>query len=191
MAGLWEAMNSIAHEWPMKIWLALVAALCPTFPALADEGALLERALNRATATFEAAFPRLKPTEFGVDVAAYRDALTLGRFDSGFWGDTIAVDTAIRDGATGSCSRYAAFVRIPPQSGVVTLVLCPQFFTEGMDALRELTILHEMAHVVAGSDECRAMAFAAAVQQAATGTFTPVDAYWDANGCAGSEFSLP
>ena len=191
MAGLWEAMISIAHEWPMKIWLALVAALCPTFPALADDGATLERALSRATATFEAAFPELEPTEFGVDVAAYRDALTLGRFDSAFWGGTIAVDTAIRDGATGSCSRYAAFVRIPPENGVVTLILCPQFFTEGMDALRELTILHEMVHVVAGSDECRAMAFAAAVQQAATGAFTPVDAYWDANGCVGTEFELP
>lgn len=183
-------MNSIAYERAMKLWLVL-GLLCLVAPARADDAALLERAQTRATATLEAAFPRLEAVEFGVDVAAYRDALTLGRFQSSVWGGTVTVGTAIRDGATGSCNRYAAFVRIPPENGAVSLVLCPQFFTEGADALRELTILHEMVHVVAGSDECQAMAFAAAVQQAATGTFTPVEAYWEANGCAATGYRLP
>lgn len=184
-------MNSTPHEWMMKVATALTLAWCLAAPASADDSALLEQALSRATGTFEAAFPRLGSTTLGVDVAAYRDALTLGRFESEVWGGTIAVETTIRDGASGSCGRYAAFVRIPPESGVVGLVLCPQFFTDGADALRELTILHEMVHAVAGSDECQAMAFAAAVQQAANGTFTAVDAYWQANGCEGSEFKLP
>jgi hypothetical protein len=182
-------MNSIADEWALKAAVALAA--CLATPATADDAALVERALTRATATFEAAFPHLDAIVSGVDIAAYRDALTLGQFDSAFWGSTVSVGTTIRDGATGSCSRYAAFVRIPPENGAVSLVLCPQFFTEGADALRELTVLHEMVHVVAGSDECQAMAFAARVQQAATGTFTPVDAYWEANGCAGTRYGLP
>jgi hypothetical protein len=183
-------MNAIVRECSMKVCLGL-GLFWLSAPAEANDAALLERALTRATATFEAALPQLDATEFGVDVAAYRDALTLGQFGSSYWGGTIAVSTSIRDGATGSCSRYAAFVRIPPENGVVSLVLCPQFFTDGMDGLRELTILHEMVHVVAGGDECRAMAFAARLQDAATGTFTPVDAYWQANECAGTAYRLP
>lgn len=175
----------------MKVFLALAAVLALAPPASGDEPALLEQALTRATASFERAHPRLAADALGVDVAAYRDALTLQRFRSDVWGGTVTVTTAIRDAATGSCSRYAAFVRIPPEDGVVTLVLCPQFFTAGADALRELTILHEMVHVVAGRDECQAMAFAAQVEMAARGAFTPVDAYWQASGCAGSAFSLP
>ncbi|UJW84470.1 hypothetical protein [Devosia sp. SL43] len=181
-------MNTKRHEWAMKAGLATALMAAPT---LADDAALLDRALTRATATFEAALPQLGASEFGVDVAAYRDALTLGQFSSRHWGGTVSVETAIRDEATGSCGRYAAFVRIPPENGVVSLVLCPQFFTDGADGLRELTILHEMVHVVAGSDECQAMAFAARVQEAVTGTFTPVSAYWEANGCAGTGYSLP
>ena len=71
------------------------------------------------------------------------------------------------------------------------LVLCPQFFSDGADALRVLTVLHEMVHAVAGPDECQAMAFAARVEHAATGQFTPVDAYWQASGCEGSAYRLP
>ena len=173
----------------IRTLILLLAALCST-PALADQNRL-ERALDAAIETFEAALPRLSATEFGVDVAAYRDALTLQQFRSAHWGGTVTVDIAARDGATGSCGRFAAFVRVPPEAGVVPLVLCPQFFTEGADALRELTILHEMVHVVAGTDECQAMAFAAKVEMAAKGRFTPVDAYWRASGCAGSGYRLP
>jgi hypothetical protein len=182
-------MNNTPREWAMKA--ALVAGLLVPALAHADDNALLERALAGATATFEAALPHLDTSEFGVDVAAYRDALTLGQFASGHWGGAVRVATAIRDSATGSCARYAAFVRIPPENGSVSLVLCPEFFAAGADDLRELTVLHEMVHVVAGGDECQAMAFAARVQQAATGRFTPVDAYWQASGCEGSEFRLP
>ena len=97
----------------------------------------------------------------------------------------------IRPEASGSCSRFAAFVVTPPKGGTIPLVLCPKFFTAGADALRELTILHEMVHVVAGTDECQAMAFAARIEMAAKGTFTPVDAYWRANSCEGSRYRLP
>ena len=151
----------------------------------------LDDAFSAAIATFERALPHLSASEVGVDVAAYRDALTLQRFQSGVWGGEVTAAARIRDAATGSCSRFAAFVRIPPENGVVDLVLCPQFFHDGTDALRELTILHEMVHVVAGRDECQAMAFTARVEQAASGRFTPVDAYWQANDCAASNFRLP
>ena len=175
----------------MKGLLALAVTMGLVAPASADDGAMLEQALARATASFELALPRLEATEFGVDVAAYRDALTLQRFQSGVWGGTVTVTPTIREAATGSCSRFAAFVRIPPENGAVNLVLCPQFFDEGTDALRELTILHEMVHVVAGRDECQAMAFAARVEMAAKGSFTPVEAYWQASGCGSSAYSLP
>lgn len=151
----------------------------------------LDAAFDAAIATFERALPTLSAAEFGVDVAAYRDALTLRRFSSAVWGGEVLAATTIRDAATGSCSRYAAFVRIPPENGAVNLVLCPQFFNDGTEALRELTILHEMVHVVAGRDECQAMAFAAKVEMAARGSFTPVDTYWQASGCAGSAYRLP
>ena len=171
--------------------LVLLIALLGAGPALAQERAMIDRAFDTAIATFEAALPHLGATEMGVDTAAYRDALTLQRFGSAHWGGTVEVDLAIRETQTGSCARYAAFVRIPPENGMVRLVLCPQFFSPGADALRALTLLHEMVHVVAGSDECRAMAFAARVEQAATGRFTPVAAYWQASRCAASAFSLP
>lgn len=151
----------------------------------------LDSAFDAAIATFERALPQLAANEFGVDIVAYRDALTLQRFSSALWGSEVSVTPTIRDTATGSCSRFAAFVRIPPENGVVSLVLCPQFFSDGTDALRELTILHELVHVIAGRDECQAMAFAAQVEMAAKGRFTPVGAYWQANGCAESAYSLP
>lgn len=170
--------------------VALLIALL-TSPAIAQDQAALNRALDAAIAMFETARPGLDATEVGVDVAAYRDALTLQQFGSAHWGGTVTVELIIRSTAGGSCGQFAAFARIPPENGIVSLVLCPQFFTPGADDLRRLTILHEMVHVVAGADECRAMAFAARVEQAASGRFTPVDAYWQASGCAGSRYALP
>jgi hypothetical protein len=163
---------------------------CLSVPAMAQQR-LLDSAIDTAIASFETAWPRLEAEMFGVDTAAYRDALTLQRFQSAHWGGTVSVELAISGDDTGSCARFAAYTRIPPEGGTVRMVLCPQFFTPGADDLRALTILHEMVHVVAGADECQAMAFAARVQQAASGTFTPVDAYWKANGCPGTAFELP
>lgn len=172
--------------------IAILAILVLTAgPGLARDRAVLDRALDGAIATFERALPRLNAVEMGVDVAAYRDALTLQRFSSAHWGGDVTLDIDIREQAEGSCGRFAAFVVVPPDNGVVRLVLCPQFFSQGADALRELTILHEMVHAVAGRDECQAMAFAARVEQAATGTFTPVDPYWRASGCGRSAYRLP
>src|SRR5690606_40209646 len=129
--------------------------------------------------------------QFLLDLGEYEAALTRQRFHSSHWGADITVKFVTRDQATGSCGRYAAFVRLPPENGVISLVFCPQFFQSGTDDLRRLTILHELVHVVAGPDECRAMAFAAAVEQAAHGHFTPVTAYWKASNCAGSDYRLP
>lgn len=148
-------------------------------------------ALSDALAAFERARPALGAQFAGVDVAAYGDALLLGRFASAYWGGNVALNLEQPAQNEGSCARFAAYVRLPPQNGTVTLVTCPQFRTEGTDALRRLTILHEMVHVVAGSDECQAMAFAAHVELLASGSFTPVDRYWQANDCAGSGFTLP
>lgn len=175
----------------MRRAIAAIILFTLAAPALAQEQRTVEQALDGALTTFEEALPTLSADEFGVDVAAYRDALSLQRFQSGYWGGTITVEIERRDSATGSCGQFAAFVRIPPENGAVRLVLCPQFFSRGADALRQLTILHEMVHVVAGPDECRAMAFAARIEMAATGAFTPVDRYWRANGCEQSDYRLP
>lgn len=173
----------------MRFCLALIfLALCSLVPARAD---MIESAFDRAVDQFEKAMPGLPATLFGVEVAAYRDALTLRTFSSPHWGGTTRLAVVSDGGTTGSCQRYAAFVRLPPENGRVTLTLCPQFLSPGADALRTLTVLHEMVHVVAGPNECRAMAFAARIEQSATGAFTDVGRYWQANTCTESGFTLP
>lgn len=172
------------------IRLAVIASMLLLMPA-AHADPLVDRALTDAIAAFERAAPRLGRSASGVDVAAYRDALTLGRFTSAHWGGTFAVEIVAGSDREAGCGRYAAFVRLPPRDGTVTLAICPVFSTAGADALRRLTILHEMVHVVAGPDECRAMAFAAQVETLVFGNHTPVERYWRANNCASSQFSLP
>ncbi len=169
----------------IRLALILLALL---FAPAAHADALVNRALGDAIDAFEKAAPRLGGETFGVDVAAYRDAMILGRFASGHWGGAIAVD--IISGEAG-CNSYAAYVSLPPRDGRITLTICPVFSTPGTEALRRLTMLHEMVHVVAGPDECRAMAFAARIEQLAFGNYTPVERYWRANNCARSGFSLP
>ena len=159
-------------------------------PAMAQQ-LLLDTAVEAALNTFETAWPRIGSADFGVDGTAYRDALGLHQFQSGHWGGTVRVDLAIADQASGPCSRFAAYTRMPPDSGTIRLIFCPQFFADGADTLRELTILHEMVHVVAGGDECQAMAYAARIEMLARGNYTPVAAYWQANDCDGTAFSLP
>lgn len=169
----------------LVLFILILFGLSPARAGVADT------AFERAIAQFEQALPKLPSEVFGVDVAAYRDALSLRTFSSRYWGGTIRLKIENRSKTSGSCSRYAAFVGLPPENGALTLVLCPQFFSDGADALRTLTVLHELVHVVAGPDECRAMAFAAHIEKLATGRFTDVGSYWKANGCAGSGFSLP
>lgn len=167
--------------------LAVLAFLVGTAPARAEA---VQSALNEAIAAFEQAEARLGSGTFGVDVDAYRDALTLGRFSSVHWGSDITI--ALEDGdGTAGCARFAAYVHLPPRDNTVSLVFCPQFSSQGTPALRRLTVLHEMVHVVAGADECRAMAFAARVEVLATGAFTPVARYWRNNDCDRSGFTLP
>lgn len=157
-------------------------------PARAD---VLDDALADAWLMLERAGARLDGARFGVDLTAYRDALSVHRFRSPHWGGEMTLDIAVRAAAEGDCARYAAYVRMPPDNGTVTLVICPQFTNTGTRELRALTILHELVHVVAGPDECRAMSFAAEVEQLSTGRFTNVERYWRANGCEGSGFRLP
>ncbi|WP_224704583.1 hypothetical protein [Devosia aquimaris] len=175
----------------LRRFVVTLALACLVAPAQASDQALLDRALDSARAQFARALPQLGATAHGVDVAAYRKALLLQTFTGGAWDGPVTPSLTIRTEATGSCAKFAAFVRMPPEDGVVPLVLCPQFFAPGADALRALTILHEMVHVVAGRDECQAMAFAAHVEVLASGRFTPVDAYWAASRCQQSPFSLP
>lgn len=165
---------------------AAILALVPQAGA-----ASVNAAFNDAIEMLHRAMPGLGPEAHGVDVAAYRDALTSGRFSSRHWGGDIALDLVESSAPEGSCARFAAYVSLPPQQGNVRLTVCPQFSAEGTPALRRLTVLHEMVHVVAGPDECRAMAFAAQIEQLATGSFTPVDRYWQSNNCGASAFSLP
>ena len=168
--------------------LALFLGLLLTVPARADA---VTDAVNAAIAAFEAARPQLPPEVAGVDVAAYGSALNRGRFVSQYWGGEIVLDLHESAESGGTCARYVAYVALPPRDGNVKLTFCPQFSAEGTDALRRLTILHEMVHVVAGPDECRAMVFAAHIERLATGSYTPVERYWQSNSCPGSGFSLP
>jgi hypothetical protein len=170
------------------VWLVL-CSLAGTVQA--DDRAMLARAIDGAAEQFEAARPGLDRQLFGVDVEAYRDALYRQQFRGGAWQGETQLNLELRAQSSGSCGRFAAFVRIPPQDGVVDLVLCPEFFSPGADGLRTLTVLHEMVHVVAGRDECQAMAFAARIEQLASGSFTAVDAYWRAQDCAASGYRLP
>lgn len=153
--------------------------------------ALVNSALDDAIAAFAKAAPRLGSGTFDVDVPAYGEALTQRRFVSGYWGEMINVSIVTARSTDPGCNSFAAYVSLPPRDGVVTLVTCPQFLSPGAETLRRLTILHEMVHVVAGPDECRAMAFAARLEQLALGQHTPVERYWRANNCATSPFSLP
>ena len=168
--------------------LATLALALPPSPARADA---IATAFNDAIVAFSAAKAGLPAELAGVDVEAYGQALSSGRFTSVYWGGEVLLDLHESADNGGSCARYAAYVHLPPRDGAVRLTLCPQFSEEGTRELRRLTVLHEMVHVVAGPDECRAMAFAARIEQLATGSFTPVDRYWQANGCDRSGFSLP
>ena len=172
----------------MRFCLALFLVFLTLAPARAD---VVDTAFSRAVDQFETALPQLPAELFGVDVSAYRYALTVRQFSSSYWGGTISLRVESGSKENASCARFAAFVRLPPSNGHVSLILCPQFRTEGADALRRLTVLHELVHVVAGPDECRAMAFAAQIEQLAGGRVTNVDRYWQANECDSSGFGLP
>ncbi len=169
----------------------LICLLASITASSAHAEVLVNSALDDAIAVFEKAAPRLGRQTFDVDVRAYHEALTQARFVSGYWGEAINVSIVSAKASDPGCNSFAAYVSLPPRDGVVTLALCPQFQSPGADSLRRLTILHEMVHVVAGPDECRAMAFAARLEQLALGQYTPVERYWRANNCANSPFSLP
>lgn len=150
---------------------------------------VLGEALTRAMAQFAAAAPHLGRNELGVNRDAYAAALTSGQFTKE--GASVSLYYEEDSDPAGHCGRFAAYTMLPPRDGVIRLVFCPRFFTPGADELRTLTILHELVHAVTDANECRAMAYAARIEKASTGRFTPVDAYWQNNGCAGSGFSLP
>ncbi|MGV8951562.1 MAG: hypothetical protein ACOH2M_10710, partial [Cypionkella sp.] len=117
--------------------------------------------------------------------------LKRGRFASRTSGTTLDVRVARNDSELGLCAGFAAYVTPAIEQGAMVLTICPQFFLPGADALRETTVLHEMVHVVAGPDECRAMAYTAQIQMLATGRFQPVRDYWARNKCDASRYRLP
>jgi hypothetical protein len=127
----------------------------------------------------------------GVPTREYRDALIQRRFASSLWGTALDVQVVTNASEQGLCAGFAAYVTPAIQQSAVSLVICPRFFSPGADALRETTVLHEMVHVVAGTDECQAMAFTARIQKLATGSFQPVSEYWTRNKCDASRYRLP
>jgi hypothetical protein len=173
-----------------RLLAAFVVAMF-ALPAQAQQSTLLDKAIADATLTFERALPQLGTTTLGVDTSAYRDALKARRFHSARTGNARDVIFVIEDSNKGSCAKFAAYVAPVANSEAAHMFLCPQFFTPGADLLRETTILHEMVHVVTGTDECQAMAYTAQVQMLANGSFVPVAKYWKENGCAGSRYGLP
>jgi hypothetical protein len=190
ITGLGPATIESNHK-NMRCLVLLLATFSLTLPPSPAQADAVSTAFNDAMAAFSAARAGLPAELAGVDVEAYGQALSSGRFASAHWGEAVTLDLHESADDGGSCARFAAYVQLPPRDGMVRLTLCPQFSEAGTPELRRLTVLHEMVHVVAGPDECRAMAFAAKVEQLATGSFTPVDRYWQANGCEGSGFSLP
>jgi hypothetical protein len=186
-----ELANAIFLGPNKSMRFCFVLALSLSLLILPARAVELDRAYAQAIEMFERASAALPNTVDGVVVEEYLAALNNGRFTSAHWGGVVSVTSHRAASSEGACARFAAYVLTPPQQGEIALHLCPQFFQKGADALRRLTILHEMVHVVAGPDECRAMAFAARVEYLATGGFTPVDIYWRANKCPKSRFSLP
>jgi hypothetical protein len=179
MTALWRSGLVLAG-------LALLAA-----PVQAQSDGLIDDALRSAVRTFERAAGQLEAVSMGVSKAEYGDALTARRFASTQWGATLDVRIASNDSERGLCAGFAAYVTPAIEQGAVVLTICPRFMLPGADALRETTVLHEMVHVVAGPDECRAMAYTAQIQVLATGTFQPVRDYWTRNNCDASHFRLP
>jgi hypothetical protein len=173
----------------MRFWfLVCLAVISLVTPAQADP---IGRALDDAKTYFRKAVPALSGSRYGVDMRDYSDALFQHRFASSHWGGNVELVIFDQPDTSGLCSKFAAFVTTPPQDGKITLTLCPQFSRQGSDALRTLTILHELVHVVAGPDECRAMAFAAQVEFLASGAYSRVDAYWEAHKCRHSAHKMP
>lgn len=169
----------------------LLALLLLFLPVPAQAQGPVEAAFKQATAAFAAARPQLGAGFAGVEVDAYGAVLSGRPFASAYWGGEITLNVVMRQEKSGSCGRFAAFVRMPPENGTILLVICPEFSTPGTESLRRLTILHELVHVVAGPDECRAMAFAAEIERLAFGQSTPVERYWQANGCQRSSYRQP
>jgi hypothetical protein len=160
-------------------------------PVQAQPDDLIDAALRSAARTFERAAGQLDGVSMGVSKAEYGDALTRGRFASAAWSATLDVRVARNESEHGLCAGFAAYVTPAIEQGAIVLTICPRFFLPGADALRETTVLHEMVHVVAGPDECRAMAYTAQIQVLASGTFQPVRDYWNKNNCQASRYRLP
>ncbi|MDB5535377.1 MAG: hypothetical protein JWP26_301 [Devosia sp.] len=170
---------------------AAMALLGGLAPVQAGQEDLVENALRAAARTFERALPQLDAVTMGVPTQEYHDALVQRRFASSLWATALDVQLVTNESEQGLCAGFAAYVTPAIQQGAVSLVICPRFFSPGADALRETTILHEMVHVVAGTDECQAMAFTARIQKLATGSFQPVSEYWTRNKCNASRYRLP
>jgi hypothetical protein len=177
----------------MRLFLLVVgcALAVSVAPANAQSWALLDRALAGATQIFAKAQDALGASSMGVSTQAYGQALVRQRFRPPGQDAAMTVLFKREDGADPGCARFAAYVIPAPQQRTATIYLCPQFFQSGTDELRTTTILHEMVHVVAGPDECLAMAYTAGVQLLATGRFQPVADYWRQSGCASSPYRLP
>lgn len=167
----------------------LLAALALVVPAWAQQS-VLDRALRDAVATAENASAGLGRSAFGVDTAAYlralRDHVVIGAD-----GQSVPVHFVVEQSAAGSCQKFAAYVLAVANDPGKYVFICPQFFTPGADRLRETTLLHELVHVVAGRDECQAMAFTARLQFLASGSFQPVAKYWADSQCEVSRYRLP
>ncbi|HTN60421.1 MAG TPA: hypothetical protein VL147_02560 [Devosia sp.] len=166
------------------------AALLPSI-VQAQPNDLIEAALRAATRSFTRALPQLDAVSMGVRSAEYGAALRQRQFRSSLSGSMLDVRVEIAGSERGLCAGYAAYVTPAIAQNAMILTICPRFFSPGADGLRETTILHEMVHVVAGPDECRAMAYTAQIQLLSSGGFTPVDAYWARNNCAASAYRLP
>ncbi|MDB5528351.1 MAG: hypothetical protein JWR51_1454 [Devosia sp.] len=170
---------------------AAIALLLGLTPAQAQQDDMIENALRAAARTFERALPGLDAVSMGVPTQEYHDALVQRRFASSLWGAPLDVQLVTNESERGLCSGFAAYVTPAIQQGAVSLVICPRFFSPGADELRQTTMLHEMVHVVAGTNECQAMAFTARIQKLATGSFQPVSDYWTRNKCNASRYRLP
>lgn len=173
----------------MQAIAAVLSVFVLAGPAVAQQD-VLDRALADASATAHKASAQLGRTEFGVDTAAYLRAVQQRVFVQPD-GQIVPIHFVIEGKASGSCQKFAAYVVPVANDPGKYVFICPQFFTPGADRLRETTLLHELVHVVAGRDECQAMALTARVQYLASGSFQSVAKYWADSQCEASRYRLP
>lgn len=144
-------------------------------------------AFDRAALLMSLAYDRLPDNSFDVRKADVSSLLTTSK--GKFLG---VLDIKLEIRYDGNCKQgtlaYVTTEERTKDEYVSTMSLCDYFFNRPVNDQAQ-TIMHEMAHVVAGSGECRAMLFEFWLAHEALGRYTDNDFYWNLNQCDARGFS--